>query len=246
MDKSTLVRHLMKNAGNRAPSCKTIAAAYGVNERVVRLLVTQINADEIYEITSSQGGGLSVSSGPTNEQHVYDHLIENLSPWIQSNLFNPYNLHAQKLLRTHSRKLSGKWSTPDFTAVCLYKCVHTGYKGTELVTFEVKHATQQLDVTCVYEALAHARASNYTTLLFYVDPANTIYDQGAGHILDEIKIECVRLGVGLVLTRYPTDLNEWHYVIPAKKHLPDARRIDAFIEEAFGDDDKKWLKQHML
>jgi hypothetical protein len=91
--------------------------------------------------------------------------------------------------------------------------------------------------------LAHTRVSSYSVLFFYDDPANTINDRNEQVALEEIKLECVRLGIGLVISEYPCDLSTWQYLIPAKMHEPDIRRIDAFIEDAFEQEDKNWLKR---
>jgi len=241
--KRRLIRHLGLAAKSQA--AKTIAPQLGVTEDIIEATKDAINADGIFNVARGKGGGLSVSGGLQNEKSIYPVIKPHLEQWISSSIFGNHGVTHHRLNPTHSRKLSGKWSTPDFSLLCAHKFIHAPHKSIELATVEVKHAPTQFDVSCVYEALAHTRVSSYSILFFYDDPIFNFVQRGQKAVFEEIKFECSRLGIGLIVSEYPCDLDMWQYVIPAKKHDPDLRRVDGFVEEAFDDYDKKWLKQQL-
>lgn len=243
MHATNLIRHLSTLGTSKAPAAKTVAAAIGTTEAVIKKLTTSICSDGIYTVASWKGGGLSISGGLSKEKDIYPHVEKHAEAWVTSSIFGHQGVTHQKINPTHKKKLSGKWSTPDLTLLCVHKFLHAPQNWIELATIEVKHASLQFDVSCVYEALAHTRVSSYSILFFFDDPANNIVDRKEQVVLEEIKMECARLGIGLVISEHPCDINAWQYLIPAKKHEPDIRRIDAFIEDAFDHKDKNWLKK---
>jgi hypothetical protein len=238
-----LIRHLLKLDTSKAPAAKTVALAIGTTEGVVKELTTSICNDGIYTISVWKGGGLSLTGGLDKEKDIYPHVEKNAEAWVKSSIFGHHGVTHQLINPTYKKKLSGKWSTPDLTLLCVHKFLHAPQNRIDIATIEVKHASIQFDVACVYEALAHTRVSSYSVLFFFDDPKNNIADRNQQVVLDEIKMECARLGIGLVISEYPCDINTWQYLIPAKKHEPDTRRIDSFIEDAFDHKDKNWLKK---
>lgn len=243
MKTTSLIRHLSTLRGSKSPAIKTIANALGVSESTIQNTIKNINADGIFKITSGKGGGQSISGGLTKEPAIYPHVGKHAETWIKTSIFGHHGVTEQLLNPTHNKKLSGKWSTPDFTLLCVHKFLHAPQNWIELATIEVKHAPTQFDVSCVYEALAHTRVSSYSVLFFYDDPVKNLHDRKQEVVLEEIKLECVRLGIGLIISEYPCDISSWQYLIPAKRHEPDLRRIDAFVEDAFEQSEKNWLKK---
>lgn len=241
MNTTKLIRHLSNRQGNNAPSARTVATALGVSEDLVKKTVDSINKGGIFNISIRQGGGLLISGGLDSEKSIYQYVVQHVENWVSSSIYGHYGVSSLRTNPTYSKKLSGKWSTPDITLLCIHKFLHAPQNSIELATIEIKHAVKQFDVSCVYEALAHTRVSSYSVLFIYNDPTNTIIDRNDGVVLEEIKLECARLGIGLVVSEYPCDVNSWQYIIPAKKHEPDVRRADAFIEDAFNQEDKNWL-----
>jgi hypothetical protein len=229
----------------RTRNSKSISTELNTTQECVEETIININNDKIFIINKGRGGGLSISDKLIkNESDIYPRIQEALKQWVSDAIYGRHGVTGSLLIPTYSKKLSGKWSTPDFTIPCTHKFTHIPTSTIELVTIEVKFASSQFDVSCVYEALAHTRVSCYSILFFYVDPLYNIEDAGKESIFEEIKTECSRLGIGLVISEYPTDINNWSYIIPAKKNSPDPRRVDAYIDEAFDDEQKRWLKQH--
>jgi len=243
VNKTTLIRHLATTNGGKAPACKTIAIALRIDEGSVRATVKGINDDGIYSISIGYGGGLTLAGGLKKEKDTYRFIEPYADSWVRANIFGHYGVTDQRVNATYKHKLDGKWSNPDFTLLCVHKFLHFPQNWIGLVTLEVKHAEKQFDIACVYEALAHTRVATYSVLFFYDNPANTISDRKLDRVLEEIRLECVRVGVGLVVSQYPMDVETWQYQIPAKKHEPDGRRVDAFIEEAFDKKDRDWLNR---
>ncbi|MEO5373585.1 MAG: hypothetical protein H7840_04830 [Alphaproteobacteria bacterium] len=243
MDKLQLIQYLANNTSSQKPAITTIARDLGVLPDTVAILKDEINSDGVFNIKSGKGGGLTLEGGIGKEIGVYPHVLQYAKKWVSDSIYGMHGVTGQILNETHKKKLRGKWSNPDFSLLNVHKFLHAPNKVIDVVSIEVKHATTQFDVSCVYEALAHTRASNYSVLFICDDPTNNISARGELDTLEEVKIECVRLGIGLVVSEYPCDINYWKYIIPAKEHKPDLRRVDAFIEDAFGPDDKNWLKQ---
>lgn len=243
MHATKLIRHLSNPIATKAQTAKTVSSALGTTEDQIKKLIDSIGKDGIYKVSPWKGGGLYLEGGLSKEKQIYSHVEEHAEQWIKSSIFGRHGVTDQRINPTHKKKLSGKWSTPDLTLLCIHKLLHAPQNHIELVTIEVKHATLQFDVACVYEALAHTRVSSHSILYFFDDPANNVFDRGEQVVLEEIKVECSRLGVGLVISEYPCDVASWQYLIPAKRHEPDIRRVDAFIDDAFDQDDKNWLKK---
>jgi hypothetical protein len=239
MNKKALICHL-ENSG-KAKAVKTIAPAMNVSEAEVRKAAAEINSDGVFSVKTGQGGGLTLRSLLEKEVSVYPLIEKHLADWIKSAIYSDKGTTEKRLKCTHKNKLSGKWSTPDFSLICVHKFLHLSQKAVEIVTVEVKHAKIQFDVSCVYEALAHTRVSSYGILFFY-KPISLKLDDS---VLGEIKSECARLGLGLVISDYPSSVADWTLLIPAKKQAPDMQRVDLFIDEAFDEDEKKWLKTHL-
>lgn len=243
MEKQDLIIHLLKNASGAKQAPGTIATTFKVTVGVVNQLKDEINNDGIYTIQSGKGGGLSISPGPSDESDTYKHIQPHAEKWVSELVYGRHGVTKVILEPTHAKKLSGKWSTPDFSLICVHKFLHMPGSQVEIASFEVKHTSKQFDVSCVYEALAHTRVSAYTVLFFYDPPNDSALTKSHGAVLEDIKAECARQGVGLVISSYPVDLGCWSYLVPARLHTPDKRRVDAFIEEAFSIEQQKELKK---
>lgn len=234
MIRTQLIRHLWATSTRaKLASYKTVANQLNVLESSLKSVAQDINADGIYAIGTSNGGGVWISGGLDKEKDTYAHVEKHLEAWVRANIYGKAGVTDLWIAQTHRKKLDGKWSTPDFSLLGVHKFLHLAQSSVDVVSIEVKHASLQFDVACVYEALAHSRMSAYSILFFYEDPAQTIRDMGEDDTLEEIRNECARLGVGLVISQYPAALDRWDYHIPARMNEPDPRRVDSFITVAF-------------
>lgn len=241
MNRLSLIRHLHSGASEK--SVKTIAPKLGTTEAQLKSWIKQINTEKEYSITTGKGGGLTIAGGIADEAAAYPFIWPHVQDWISKSIYRGYGSTKYRPKATHKSKLTGKWGTPDFTTVCAHKFSYAAPSAIEVVSFEVKHSATQFDVTAVYEALAHTRATNYSILVYYDPPHNSYSSRGLDDVFDEIKFCCSNLGVGLVVTNYPSEIGSWKYHVMAERHSPDLRKVDLFLEEAFKtSDDRKWFK----
>ena len=242
MTKIHLIRHLSSRASQKSP--KTIARYLGSTEQNVKAWVKEINTDGEFNISTGQGGGLTLTGGPKNESATYPLVNPKVESWIAAAIYRNYGSTTYRLKSTHSQKLSGKWSTPDFTALCVHKFAYAAPTALEVVSVEIKHTLKQFDVTAVYEALAHTRVSNYSVLFLYDDPRNSVIKKHPD-VFEEIKFACSNNGIGLIVSEYICDTVTWDYVVMAKRNTPDPRKVDGFLEEAFQTTaDRDWFKKN--
>jgi len=242
MPKIKVIKYLCEARSGSRPTLERIESELDIGAAILSGIIKEINDDEIYKVETVQRGGHSINNKISKEVHIYKHIAKCADKWICGNIFSD---HVKTKIYSNPKmpvKLDWRWSSPDLSFICVHNLLHTDKRVFDVVTFEVKHVKNQFDVLGVYEALAHTRASNYSILYFYYDPTIDIYGPDYGSILSEIKFECVRLGVGLVLSKYPCEIATWEYVIPVKRHEPDVRRVDSFIELAFEKAGKTWLK----
>lgn len=241
MNQLSLIRHLYSAAPEK--TAKTIASKLATTEAQVKAWIKQINSDKQFSIATGKGGGLTISGGLSDEEATYTFIDPHVQDWVSKSIYRGYGSTKYRAKATHKNKLTGKWGTPDFTTICAHKFTYAAPSALEVVSFEVKHSVKQFDVTAVYEALAHTRASNYSILFYYDPPEDTYSARGLDEVFDEIKFCCSNLGVGLVVTSYPSEVNSWKYLVMAERHSPDLRKVDLFLEEAFKTpDDRKWFK----
>lgn len=242
MTKLHLIHHLASGASKKSP--KTIAPILGCTEQVIKDCVTQVNADKEFHISKGKGGGLTLSGGLKDERATYLFVKENVEKWIAEKIYRNYGATAYHLKSTHALKLSGKWSTPDFTVLCSHKFAYAAPTALEVVSVEVKHTGKQLDVVAVYEALAHTRVSNYSILYLYDDPRDSEIVKHP-EVFEEIKFACASNGIGLIVSNYISDVKTWNYVVMPKRNMPDPRKVDGFLEAAFqAQADRDWFKKN--
>lgn len=238
MEHLQLVRHLFSPVPGKA--VKTIANTLGVTQEKVKEWRVKINKDGLFHIPMKQGAGLSIEHKLLAELDIYPIIESHIEKWVRKYIYRGYVSTKYLTKQTYKQKLTGKWKTPDFTTVCEHKFSYAAHSSTEVVSFEVKHSEKQFNIDAVYEALAHTRASNYSILFYYVPPHQSYADD----VFEEIKFCCSNLGIGLVVTHYPCDIDTWDYIVMAERHSPDLRKVDLFLEEAFAkDEDRAWFKK---
>jgi hypothetical protein len=84
--------------------------------------------------------------------------------------------------------------------------VHVTGNHFDVVTFSVK-PSDAIDVTAVYEALAHRRAATRAYVILHVPKINNnSVDSLLGDVCDEAK----RLGIGVITLEDPKDYGTWN------------------------------------
>ena len=121
------------------------------------------------------------------------------------------------------RQTGGRYSRPDITAVEVRVPRYLTSKSLEVVTFEVKPSFA-VDVTSVYEALAHRRAATRSYVLLHIPNSGARSSE-----IDAIEEAAREHGVGLIVAENPADYETWTTVVDAVRHEPDPKRLDDFI-----------------
>jgi hypothetical protein len=141
-----------------------------------------------------------------------------------------------------SRLTGGKWSRPDVAIATLSTYPYVPGRHFDVITFEIK-TSDGLDVTSVYEALAHLRSATRSYVLAHVPTERA--KQLEGHI-DDICAEAKKHGVGVVIAGKPDDYDTWEEVVDAVRADPDPRRLNDFLAKQFTKDQleqlAKWFK----
>jgi hypothetical protein len=99
----------------------------------------------------------------------------------------------------------------------------------DVITFEVK-TSDALDVTAVYEALAHLRAATKAYVLLHVPDAEADLLKEA---LSEICSEAKKHGIGVITFNQPGDFSGWEEMVEPIRREPDPRRLNDFLATQF-------------
>lgn len=132
----------------------------------------------------------------------------------------------------------GKWSRPDITVVGRQEYKFVPVRELTVITFEVKHF-ERLDITAVYEAVAHQRAATAAFLLIYY-PRRTWFLQS--QIKSDILPEAAERGIGVIVAPEPWNSRTWKNLAPAAFVTPDLRKMDKFIEDVMPDDKQEKIR----
>jgi len=123
------------------------------------------------------------------------------------------------------RATGGRWTRPDLVSVAVRTYRYLPGKYMEVVTFEVK-PSDAIDVTAVYEALAHLRSATHAYVIFHVsDDA----EEAVRQTIEEARHVARGHGVGVITMSDPADWDTWTELEEAGRVEPDPERLDEFI-----------------
>lgn len=171
-------------------------------------------------------------------------LYEPMSRVIKENWSPDSGLDAVivEITAQGGRRPDGKWSRPDITLATYKTYPYVPGRHFDLITFEIK-PTDGLDVTVVYEALAHRRAATRAYTLLHVPD-----DRKAGleEVLDEIVLEAKRVGVGVIVAGTPDSYDTWEELVEAERYEPEPQRLNDFlakqVSQGFREQIVKWFR----
>lgn len=103
MHATKLIRHLSTLTNSKSPAAKTVAAAVGTTEAVVKKLTTSICGDGIYKIEPWKGGGLFISGGLDKEKDIYPYVEKHAEAWVKSSIFGQHGVTHQIINPTHKK-----------------------------------------------------------------------------------------------------------------------------------------------
>lgn len=172
------------------------------------------------------------------ESSLYSPMQEVIrSDWAKDERFD--FLAVEVTAQQGRRQTGGRFSRPDIVAVEVRIPRYLPTKSLEVVTFEVK-ASFAVDVTAVYEALAHWRAATRSYVILHVpDP-----DERRAEV-DAIEEAARDHGIGLILAELPEDYATWTTLVDAERHEPDPRRLDDFIHIQLSEATRELIRQRI-
>jgi hypothetical protein len=135
------------------------------------------------------------------------------------------------------RNTGGTWTRPDIVVAAIRLFQFLPGKFFDLISFEVK-PSWSINVTAVYEALAHRRAATQAYVWFHC-PAEQL--DGENENLDRISEEAERHGIGMIVATTPNDYATWDLRVDAARIEPDPEYINEFITLQFSDGAKEEL-----
>ncbi len=128
--------------------------------------------------------------------------------------------------RQGRRDTGGTWTRPDIVVAALRVFPHVPGKFFDLITFELK-PFDGIDVTAVFEALSHRRAATQAYVWLHIPPGLEPQDG----LLERIKEEASRHGVGLIVGSDPSEYSTWDVQLRATRCEPDPEYLNQFIAQ---------------
>lgn len=172
------------------------------------------------------------------EEELYEPLTSLIrNQWVKDQRFE--RSIVEITARQGRRDTGGSWTRPDIVVVSLTTLLFVPGKHFEVVTFEVK-PWYSLDVTGVYEALAHYRASTRSYLLAHIEEETLAQDSTARY-LQRIDEESKRHGVGFVVVTDLDDYGTWEERVESVYREPPPHLLNDFVSLQLSDGAKNEL-----
>lgn len=127
------------------------------------------------------------------------------------------------------RRNTGTWARPDVAVATWSGFLYVPHKQFDLITFEIK-PTDNIDIRCVYEALAHRRSATQSYVLLHVpEEAKT----PSKKILEDIFAEAKRHGIGVIVAQAPDDYDTWDEEVEPIRNEPSPKLMNDFLAIQF-------------
>jgi hypothetical protein len=155
--------------------------------------------------------------------------------WAKDKRFRDYVVEITA--RQGARQTGGKWTRPDLTVAGITIFPFFPGKTFDIVTFEIK-AHDAVDVTAVYEALAHRRAATRAYVIFHVPDAQRTQLR---EVIDRTVEEAKRHGIGLIVASEPGDYETWERILEGERNEPDPSAINDFVAQQLSEGAKEQI-----
>jgi hypothetical protein len=149
------------------------------------------------------------------------HTLE--TSWAKERQIEP--LAVEITASQGSKATGGRWTRPDLVSAAVRTYRYLPGKYMEVVTFEVK-PKDTINVTAVYEALAHLRSATHAYVMFHVPDDQ---EESVKLTIDEACRVGRHHGVGVIVMGDPADFDTWEEREEARRVEPDPQRLDEFI-----------------
>ncbi|MEQ9106252.1 MAG: hypothetical protein RLO04_02155 [Limnobacter sp.] len=168
--------------------------------------------------------GIAVTPDYTKEAELYEPISSVLrNNWSKEQGFDNYLVEITA--KQGSRTTGGKWTRPDVTVVGYKTFPYLPGRFLEVISFEIK-PTSSLDITAVYEALAHRRSATRAYVVGHVPQAAS---EDMKNEVEAVTEEAKKLGVGVIIADDPVDFDTWEVLLDADRVEPDPGRLNEFI-----------------
>ena len=155
--------------------------------------------------------------------------------WANDNRFG--DILVEITARQGRRQTGGTWTRPDIVIAAVRVFPYVPGRHFDLITVEVK-PSWAIDLTAVYEALAHRRAATQAYVWFHLAEADFDLDDER---FRAITAEAERHGVGVIVASDPNVYNTWDTLVDARRVSPDPEALNDFIAVQLTDDSKQRL-----
>ncbi len=200
----------------------------------VRRAVSTTSLAAAEESTSTPTVESEASRVPESE--LYEPIAQVLkSDWVKDRRFD--KAIVQITAQQGRRSTGGKWSRPDVAVATLSTYTYVPGKHFDVVTFEVKPA-DMIDVTAVYEALAHLRFATRAYVLLCVPDER---DDALQSDIDEVVVVARKQGVGVITVGHPSNYDTWEELVESERFEHDPQRLNEFLTKQFNAEQKEEL-----
>jgi len=198
----------------------TIARARGRGGAIRRVLLEGNTPEAANEATLVGEKTLDY----VREAELYPPIKRTLETfWAKERQIEPL---AVEITAAQGRKATGgRWTRPDLVTAAVRTYRYLPGKYMEVVTFEVKPC-DAVDVTAIYEALAHLRSATHAYVMFHVPNDE---EESVKLAIDEACRVGRGHGVGVIVMGDPADFDTWEEKEEAHRVEPDPQRLDEFI-----------------
>ncbi len=128
------------------------------------------------------------------------------------------------------RQTGGKWTRPDLIVCTISDWLFWPAPQGEVRTIEVK-LFSAVDVTAVYETVAHRAQAHYAYLMIVNFPQQLDKDQESD--FERVLAAAGRHGVGVITARTTNDYSTWEYELDPTRSDADPQVINAFLLDQF-------------
>jgi hypothetical protein len=162
------------------------------------------------------------------EEDLYQPISAVLNQeWAREKRLERWIVHTTA--RQGRRDTGGRWSRPDLVLATQSTYPYVPGRHLDVITFEVK-PSDSIDVTAVYEALAHRRAATKAYVVLHVPDADA---DRLNDTLTEVYSEAKRHGLGVITFNQPGDFSGWEEMVEPTRQEPDPRRLNDFLATQF-------------
>jgi hypothetical protein len=164
------------------------------------------------------------------ENDLYDDVASVLrNEWAKHNRFR--ECIVEVTAHQGKKDTGGTWTRPDIVVAAMRVFPHVMGKFFDVITFEVK-LQQGINVTAVYEALAHRRAATKSYVWIYTPrkegekPNEELEEK-----LARIEAEASRHGIGMIVAQDLSKIATWDERVVAERVEPDPAALNDFIAQ---------------